>query len=466
MKKIALFAVAMLVVSITSLVAQTFTVLHSFTGSSDGSGPQSGLLLSGNTLYGTTISGGTNNSGTMFSVNTDGSSFTVLHTISTPAEGLGPSSLILSGNTFFATSNQGGSNYEGTVFSAVIGNGSFTTLHTFTGLDGATPSAGLVLADDRLYGTTEYGGSNNAGVVFSIGTNGSGFTVIHNFTTMGFSPHTNSDGGVPQAGLCLSGDTLYGTASNGGTNASGTVFSINTDGTVFTTLHNFTGGSDGGYPQAGLILSGGRLYGTTRSGGTNDTGTVFSMNTNGAGFTVLHSFAPVNYTGTNWDGAFPEAELVLSGDTLFGTAYQGGANQRGTVFMLNTNGAGFITLHHFTGGSDGAYPQSGLIFSGNTLYGAAFIGGTNNGKGTVYGLTILPGISSLSLAGTNLVINATNGLEGHIYTLLVATNVTLPISQWIPVATNVLNSSGNFTITATNAVNATALQQFYILQVQ
>src|SRR5438105_2552593 len=74
----------------------------------------------------------------------------------------------------------------------------------------------------------------------------------------------------------------------------------------FTTLHSFTGGSDGGRPYAGLIFSGNTLYGTTYFGGISDKGTVFAVNTDGTGFTILH-----NFNGSS-DGWGPFAGLILS----------------------------------------------------------------------------------------------------------------------------------------------------------
>src|SRR5450759_4758581 len=92
-------------------------------------------------------------------------------------------------------------------------------------------------------------------------------------------------------------------------------------------------------------------------------------------FTTLHSFTLLN-NSTNSDGARPYAGLILSGNTLYGTAFQGGSSGNGTVFSVNTNGAGFTNLHSFTAApgplytnSDGAFLQAGLILSGNTLYG-------------------------------------------------------------------------------------------------
>ena len=129
------------------------------------------------------------------------------------------------------------------------------------------------------------------------------------------------------------------------------------------------------YPQGGLILAGNILYGTAANGGSSGNGTVFAVNTNGTGFTNLHSFSAAVANGlgiyTNSDGGSPLAGLILSGNTLYGTAYQGGpyANY-GTVFAVNTDRTGFTNLHSFAGSpSDGSEPYAGLILSGNTLYG-------------------------------------------------------------------------------------------------
>src|SRR5438876_10458 len=122
------------------------------------------------------------------------------------------------------------------------------------------------------------------------------FTVLHSFTATSGTLHTNSDGAVPLAGLVLSGGVLYGTVEAGGSGYYGRVFAVNSYDSGFTTLHDFTGGSDGAIPVAGLILSGATLYGTAYYGGSSGSGTVFKVNTNGTGFTTLHSFTA---TSTN-----------------------------------------------------------------------------------------------------------------------------------------------------------------------
>src|SRR5882724_4689460 len=172
------------------------------------------------------------------------------------------------------------------------------------------------------------------------------FTNLYSFTG-------GSDGGVPYASLVLSGNTLYGTASGGGSSGNGTVFAVNTDGSGFTNLYGFTGGNDGSAPYAGLILSSNTLYGTTAFGGSSGNGTVFAVNTDGSGFTNLYGF-----TGGN-DGGAPAASLILSSNTLYGTASGGGGSGNGTVFAVNTDGSGFTNLYGFTGGNVVGDPSAG-----------------------------------------------------------------------------------------------------------
>src|ERR1041385_6376591 len=123
---------------------------------------------------------------------------------------------------------------------------------------------------------------------------------------------------------------------------------------IFTSLHNFTGGNDGEWPYGGLILSGHTLYGTTyfQKFGTGGVvhGTVFAVNTDGTGFTNLHNFSPFDtVTSTNSDGNGPSVSLTLSGKTLYGTTVLGGYSGHGTVFAVHTDGTGFTVLHTFDG---------------------------------------------------------------------------------------------------------------------
>ena len=159
-----------------------------------------------------------------------------------------------------------------------------------------------------MYGTTTQGGSSGEGTVFAVNTDSTGFTNLHHFTATS-ALEVNDDGAYPNAELLLSGQTLYGTASKGGSSGLGTVFALNTNGTGFTILHRFTGGTDGAAPVAGLIPSGTTLYGTTSGGGTGGTGTVFAVKADGAAFTILHTFEPTHRCGS-------AASRSIEGDCL------------------------------------------------------------------------------------------------------------------------------------------------------
>jgi uncharacterized repeat protein (TIGR03803 family) len=160
----------------------------------------------------------------------------------------------------------------------------------------------------------------------------------------------------------------------------GTIFKMNTDGTGYSILKSFSGA----YPQGQLILGGSTLYGMTGYDGPNGVGTVFKMNMDGTGYTTLHNFT---YPG---DGNNPAESLTLVGTTLYGTTTTGPGGNFGTIFQLQTDGTGYSNIHVFTGGaSDGAYPYGGLTYWDGKLYGNTYEGGTSN-KGTLFSLGVVP----------------------------------------------------------------------------
>ena len=308
-----------------------------------------------------------------------------------------------------------------------------TTLHTFqwdantNPLDGSMPLAGVVQgADGRLYGTTEYGGADGGGIVYSIATNGTSFQTLWQFGAAG-------DGSVPQAGLIQGFDgNFYGTTSGGGTDGSGIIYKITPAG-VLTILRSLTGGTQGSYPVAGLVQgSNSNFYGVAYHDGLNGGGTAFKITPAGT-LTVLHSFGAGSdgeepagalvlakdgnfygttyrggvdgqgdffrlspggvsanlhsfHGGSNPNGGYPQANLIQGTDGwLYGTTTGGGNSGAGTVFRISTNGA-YTTLYSFTGGTDGASPQAGLLqASDGNFYGTTHEGG--NGNGTVFMIT-------------------------------------------------------------------------------
>ena len=214
------------------------------------------------------------------------------------------------------------------------------------------------------------------------------FVPIYEFSAVDATLYTNNDGANPLSKLTLSGNTPFGTTYYGGTYyANGTVFSIQTNGFGFTNYYSFTGGVDGACPSGGLILESNILYGTTQFGGTNGYGSIFAISTNGTPFQNLYGFTTsyTNVSGvyTNSDGTIPQGGLIISGNTMYGTASQGGRNRIGTVFSIETNGSGYTNLYTFTATSDydynggtnedGAYPVATLILFGNSLFGSYLI---------------------------------------------------------------------------------------------
>ena len=257
----------------------------------------------------------------------------------------------------------------------------FTTLHSFTAtspsapyanIDGANPNGGLILSGNILYGTTYWGGSGasspdiDRGTAFSLRTDGTGFTTLVNYNDSSVAVH-------PDAGLLLSGTNLYGTTLNP---SFGTVFAVNTNGAAFEILYRFSG-SDGMNPEGGLISSGNTLYGTTQGAGLSP-GTVFAINMDGSAFSVLYNFSGA-------DGMNPTAGLVLSGNTLYGTTRFGGSSDAGTVFSVNTDGTSFTNLYNFSGGGDGGNVLGGLVLASNVLYGTTRNGGSS-GSGTIFAI--------------------------------------------------------------------------------
>ena len=188
----------------------------------------------------------------------------------------------LSAITLYGVTASGGSNNCGTVYRVQANGSNFMALHTFSysTTDGSYPQGGMVLQSNMVYGATSSGGMNYAGTVFKVDTNGNNFQIIGNF-------NSGTTGGSPQGNLIRAGNTLYGTTYGGGTNGGGTVYSINTDGSDFQVLYSFSTptadpsgyytNSDGGWSVEGLVLADHILYGTTPYGGTNGVGTIYEI---------------------------------------------------------------------------------------------------------------------------------------------------------------------------------------------
>ncbi len=255
------------------------------------------------------------------------------------------------------------------------------------GADGNSPRGTLLpLADGTFYGTTAVGGPGADGTVFHLEPRVQGAT--NNEQTL-WTFTGGQDGSFPSAGLLVDGaGALYGTAALDGNGGRGTVFKLTPPASgssawTETTLWSFTGKADGGQPLGTLIADrsgSGVLYGTTRVGGANNLGVVFSLTPPKSGGTwtetVLASFSGAA------NGAQPTAALLQdSSGALYGTASASGAKGAGTVFKLSppavAGGAWTLSvIFSFSGGPDGATPQGTLVGDANgALYGTAVYGG-------------------------------------------------------------------------------------------
>ncbi|MGA8491334.1 MAG: choice-of-anchor tandem repeat GloVer-containing protein [Terriglobales bacterium] len=289
----------------------------------------------------------------------------------------------------YGTSEFGGTYNQGTVFEITPNsNGSWTesVLYSFTGSeDGAQPYGSLVFdSSGNLYGTTNFGGDTNCnlgcGTVFKLSPGSSGWTesVLYTFTG-------GSDGGEPDARVLFdAAGNLYGTTLLGGsinsacTSGCGTIFKLahGSSGWTESIIYAFQGGTDGLSPYDGLAFdAAGNLYGSTYAGGSGY-GVIFKLTPGSSGWaeTVLHAFRG------GYDGKSPYGDLILDGSgNLYGTASQGGYQGYGVVFemLLNTKGRWAEKVLHSFANTPAGNPVAGLaIDTAGNLYGTTMLGAT------------------------------------------------------------------------------------------
>ncbi|MAS95869.1 MAG: hypothetical protein CMO55_21910 [Verrucomicrobiales bacterium] len=340
--------------------------------------PEANMILSSDgLLYGTTSEGGANNSGTIFRMATDGSQFeTLVHFSYNGSQNKGAAPLkiltewadMAMNHYLYGTTAEGGENGNGTIFRTTP-TGDLETSVDFTGTGGSFPGShpeGELLHgnDGNFYGTTRYGGTNDEGVIFRLSPTGT-FTVLFEFDS---SDMTNN-GAYPRSAPTNTATTgvFVGTTSGGGDNGDGTVFKIDSYGTVTTLVHfSAYDSSNPGAALAGplLLASDGDFYGTTETGGDNSNGTIFTITPVGS-FTRLFEFPLLSsypygliegsdghFYGVCEGCGFP---LPIGGVTYY---------NYGNVFQYTSEGS-YSVLVDFYGddenGTKGRYPMSSAL---------------------------------------------------------------------------------------------------------
>ncbi len=391
----------LLIAAVTPIQAQTYSVIHYFTGS-DGESPAAGVTIDqSGRLYGTTYS----IFGTVFEMRDVNSYwvFSELFSMGYPGpEGARPQARVIKGpdGSLYGTTYEGGGSCScGVVFKlqppptaprSALEPWTETVIHDFSGPDGSLPGYGDLVFDQagNIYGTTEQGGAYGAGAVYELTPSNGGWTesVIYSFS--GFT-----DGGAPYGGVIFdNAGNLYGTTSGGGQYSKGTVFELTPSGSGWseTVLHSFQS-SEGTFPVGGLMFDlSGNLIGTTESGGLGGyDGSVFELSPSNGGwtFSVLHLFDL-----SKGEGVDPIAGVTMGSDgNLYGTTLGGGYYDDGTIFRLVYSGGywTYQTLYSF--GNDGNSPFGVVTFvSQGNMYGTAIAGGKgacNGGCGVVWEMT-------------------------------------------------------------------------------
>lgn len=423
---------ALIATCIGSAQAQTISVLHTFSNDQNGSTPN-GIIQDGDTLYGVTET----NPATIYSVKTDGTGFTMLHALMEIEGTAVIGRPFLTGGALYGAARYGGQNDNGSIWKVNTDGSNFTVLHDFSVIDGfgintggSRPLGAVIVDGGKIYGTTEAGGDMGAGVIYSLNTDGSGFTTLHHMFTRG--------GNDSSARLILSGAKLYGAARYEGDFNRGAIFSIDTDGSNYTVLHSFATNANGYHPIAGLTLSGSTLYGVT-SAGVGVYGTLYKIETDGTGFAVIHSF-----TGAPNGARSALTEPAVSGDTIYGVSFGGGTEDKGTVYSVKTDGTEFSLLHSFTFlGAEAYNPYSTPSLSGATLYGTARAGGGTDKRGTVWKIELLEECAQAYLDIQTYSGLTITGAVGCVYQIEWRPNNGMN-TPWTPLTTITLTSSPEF----------------------
>jgi uncharacterized repeat protein (TIGR03803 family) len=390
------------------------TVLYSFEGTTDGSGPLAGVIQGADGNYYGATSGLNADSefvtyGSVYKVSSTGTYTTLYNfcSLANCADGAYPIAGLTQGGdgNLYGTTLAGGlygsaaDETGGTIFKISL-TGTLTTLYNFCAVEGCTdgelPDAAPTQGTDgNYYGTAFEGGSEGVGTIWQL-TPAGVFTALYSFC----SQDGCTDGEYPRTQLLEdSSGYFYGTTEEGGEFGAGVVYQYDPSTSTVGVGYSFCeqeGCTDGEIPIGNIVQDGlGNFYGSTAYGGTDDDGTIWQLQTSdGLTFVNLYNFCTTDCS----DGAIAYSGVILGSDgNLYGTAVEGGSYEEnefggGTAFQVTTAGA-YTNLYQFcqeSGCTDGAFPESEMIQgSDGNFYGATFEGGDSN-AGTVYAIDATP----------------------------------------------------------------------------
>jgi uncharacterized repeat protein (TIGR03803 family) len=325
-------------------------------------------------LYGVAFEGGVYGAGTIFNTNVDGTGLRVLHNFNGLDGGSPYGSLIQTADSsIFGMTTQGGTSAypHGVIFKINPDGSDYTVVREFRSDTGDNPFGSLMQTTDGvLVGTTYAGGSFNHGTIFKMKTDGSNYTVIHSFQ--------ESEGYIPRCTMFQGADgVLYGMTPWGGSLVFGTIFSIKLDGSDFKVLHNFSRE----IPQGSLIqASDGTLLGMTTEGGLYGVGVIFRIDPDGSDYSTLFDFNNLNGRFPTGSLILGENNTIYGTTDAGGPFFENGAVQGGgTIFKINFDGTGHTILHNFITPTGSTPAGISLILHENKLFGYTSAGGLHNG---------------------------------------------------------------------------------------
>ncbi len=333
-------------------------------------------------LWTTMLSGGTNNLGVLYSINSDGTQGAVAYTFD-GLHGANPSGNMVMGpdNLLYGTTSAGGAHGYGVLFSINPVTNEYVLRNSFDSTNGSAPRNLLLGADGNIYGTTQAGGHptatapHGAGVLYS-------YNIVTHVVSNLYSFRGIEDGENPQGLFQANDGNLYGMTRQGGEKNHGVMYSYDPLNMTYNMLVSFND-DNGALPTNSVLMQATNnfLYGTTTWGGFSNMGVVFSYDIHHRHFSKLYDFE-------SSQGSYPTGSLTQANNgILYGVSAYGGTNDQGVIFNYNIATEAYAKLYNFDE-ENGSVPFGSLIQgAGNLLYGSTTTGGTY-GTGVIFNFNL------------------------------------------------------------------------------